>query len=252
MDDFKNAQSMIELFNSYIPTRVIYVAAKLGVVDHIGDHGAVAEDLAIALNANQDALYRLLRVLAGLGVLRQDDQNRFFVTPFRDTLRKNSLQSVRDYAIYSHESTYERIGKMLDSIRTGAPAVDNYFATLRDRPEEQEKFFAGSGNKSRVETAAIIAAYDFARCGRIVDVGGGSGSFLSGVLNACEQVSGVLFDQSAAIEAAKAGRGGELQRCEFIAGSFFDAVPLLEQTGFRLRNSSSTAFEVSILEAFAV
>ena len=225
MADFRHAQSMIELFNSYIPTRVIYVAAKLGLTDHIGDEGAVARDLAGKLNVHPDALYRLMRVLAGLGALRQDEHERFFVTPFGDTLRTNSPQSVRDYAIYSHESTYERVGKMLDSVRSGEPAVGDYFADLRSDPERQAIFLAGSGNKSRVESAAIIAAYDFSRCGRIVDVGGGNGSFLSGVLQNCEQVSGVLFDQSAAIEAAKAGRGGPLPRCEFIAGSFFDAVP---------------------------
>jgi hypothetical protein len=172
-----------------------------------------------------DALYRVMRVLAGLGVLRQDENDRFFVTLFGDTLRQNSPQSVRDYAIYSHESTYERIGRMLDSIRTGKPAVENYFVSLQSKPEEQAKFLAGSGTKSRVETAAIIAAYDFAKCGRIVDVGGGNGSFLSGVLMACERISGILFDQNAAIEAAKAGRGGPLPRCDFVMGDFFDAVP---------------------------
>jgi hypothetical protein len=225
MVDFMHARSMIELFNSYIPTRVIYVAAKLGLADHIGADGALARELAAELNVNPDALYRLMRVLAGLGVLRQDDDGRFFVTPFGDTLRAGSPQSVRDYAIYSHESSYDRVGKMLDSVRSGAPAVADYFAKLRTDPERQAMFLAGSGNKSRVETAAIIAGYDFSQCGRIVDVGGGNGSFLSGVLNACEQVAGVLFDQRAAIEAAKAGRGGPLPRCEFVAGNFFDAVP---------------------------
>jgi len=329
MAEFTQAQSMIELFNRYIPTRVIYVAAKLGLADHIGADGAVAQELAAKLNVDPDALYRLMRVLAGLSVLRQDDHERFFVTPFGDTLRAGSPQSVRDYAIYSHESTYERVGKMLDSVRSGKPAVDDYFAQLSTNPERQAMFLAGSGNKSRVETGAIVAGYDFSECGRIVDVGGGNGSFLSGVLHAYAQVVGVLFDQSAAIEAAKSARGGPLPRCEFVAGNFFDAIPpggetyilkrilddwpdekvlqilqncrkampsdcrlliieplmgppnepcpghladmnflvtfkggrirtveehakLLHQAKFQLRNSYSTASEVSILEAFAV
>jgi hypothetical protein len=225
MADFTSALSMIELFNRYIPTRVIYVAAKLGLADYIGAEGAKAEDLAGKLSVHPDALYRVMRVLAGLGALRQDEDERFFVTPFGDTLRQDSPQSVRDYAIYSHESTYERVGKIMDSVRTGEPVIGDYFAQLRANPEQQAIFLAGSGNKSRVETAAIIAAYDFSQCGRIVDVGGGNGSFLAGVLNACDQVSGLLFDQNAAIEAAKAGRAGPLPRCEFIAGNFFEEVP---------------------------
>ena len=63
-----HAQSMIRLFNGYIPTRVIYVAAKLGIADHISDDGASAQDLAQRLNVNPGALYRVMRTLAGLGV----------------------------------------------------------------------------------------------------------------------------------------------------------------------------------------
>lgn len=80
-------------------------------------------------------------------------------------------------------------------------------------------------NRGRIDTAAIIDAYDFSKCGTIVDVGGGNGAFLSGILASYEEVSGVLFDQKLAIEAAKAGRGGPLPRCKFIAGNFFEAVP---------------------------
>ena len=101
---------MIRLFMGYIPTRVIYVAAKLELTDHIGDDGASAQDLAQKLKVDPASLYRVMRVLAGLGVLRQDDNDRFYVTPFGETLRKDSPQSVRDYAIYSHEFVYDALG----------------------------------------------------------------------------------------------------------------------------------------------
>ena len=54
-------QSMIRLFMSYIPTRVIYVAAKLELTDHIGDDGASAQDLAQKLEVDPAALYRVMR-----------------------------------------------------------------------------------------------------------------------------------------------------------------------------------------------
>jgi Dimerisation domain len=89
-------QSMVRLFMGYIPTRVIYVAAKLELTDHIGENGASARDLAQKIEVDPAALYRVMRVLAGLGVLRQDDNDRFYVTAFGDTLRKDCPQSVRD------------------------------------------------------------------------------------------------------------------------------------------------------------
>lgn len=217
--------SMIRLFMGYIPTRVIYVAAKLGLVDQIGDEGAKAQELARKLEVHPGALFRVLRALAGLGVLHQDDNDRFFVTSFGETLRKDGPQSVADYAIYSQEFVYKGLEQIMDSVRTGKPAIEDFFEFLRTNPEQEAIFHAGLGNRGRIETAAIIDAYDFSQSGRIVDVGGGNGAFLSGVMASCEHVSGVLFDQKSAIDAAKMGRGGALSRCELVAGDFFQTIP---------------------------
>jgi O-methyltransferase len=94
----------------------------------------------------------------------------------------------------------------MDSVRTGKPVIENQFEYLRANPAQEAIFPAAMGNRGRIETAAIIDAYDFSKCGTIVDVGGGNGAFLSGILAFCEQVSGVLFDQKSAIDVAKAGR----------------------------------------------
>lgn len=225
MGNLTSARSMIHLLMSYIPTRVLYVAAKLCLADHIGADGVTAHNLAPKLNVNTDALYRIMRVLAGLGVLRQDENDRFFLTPYGETLRKDSPESVVDYAVYSHEFVYNEFGKIMESVRTGKPVIENHFEYLRTNPGLEEIFHAGMSNRGRIETAAILDAYDLSTCGTIVDVGGGNGSFLSGILTSCERVSGVLFDQQSAIDAAKAGRGGPLPRCEFVAGDFFKAVP---------------------------
>ncbi len=51
-ETLSHSQSMIRLLRSYIATRVIYVAAKLGLADHIRDDGASAQDLAQKLNVH--------------------------------------------------------------------------------------------------------------------------------------------------------------------------------------------------------
>ena len=224
-ETLSHSQSMIRLVRSYIATRAIYVAAKLGLADHIRDDGASAQDLSQKLNVHPGALYRVMRTLAGLGVLHQDENDRFFVTQFGETLRKDSPQSVRDYVIFSHEFVYEIFRGIMDTVRTGKPVIEDFFEYLRANPEQEAIFHTGMATKTRIETVAVIEAYDFSKCGTVVDVGGGNGAFLSGMLASCEQVSGVLFDQKSAIEAAKASCGGSLPRCEFVAGDFFEAVP---------------------------
>ncbi len=209
----------------YIPTRVIYAAAKLGILDEIEDGGATADVVAESLGLDASALYRLMRSLSGLGVLRQDEGDRFYVTPFGETLRTGAPNSVKDYAIYSHEIVFDAFKDIVDSVRTGEPVVENFFQVLKGNPEHEALFHAGMGNRGRIETAAILGAYDFGDCTKVVDVGGGNGAFLSAIMATQEQLTGTLFDQQSAIEAAKGGRGGPLPRCELISGNFFDAVP---------------------------
>jgi hypothetical protein len=60
-----------------------------------------------------------------------------------------------------------------------------------------------------------------------VDVGGGNGSFLIGILKACPALAGVVFDQPHAAARARelVAAAGLEGRCEVAGGSFFDGVP---------------------------
>lgn len=70
-------------------------------------------------------------------------------------------------------------------------------------------------------------AYDFSRCRAIVDVGGGTGAFLAGILKANPQARGVLFDRPSVITAAGSllARAGVADRCDVVGGDFFEDVP---------------------------
>jgi O-methyltransferase domain len=72
----------------------------------------------------------------------------------------------------------------------------------------------------------MLSAYDFTRFGHIVDVGGGNGALIAGLLAACQQATGTLLDLPHVV--AGAGdvleQAGVRDRCKVIAGSFFDSV----------------------------
>lgn len=243
-------QSMIRLFTSYIPTRVIYVAAKLGVVDLIDDDGTSVQVLAEKLDAHHGALYRVLRALAGLGILHEGENDRFSVTPLGETLRKDSPDSVRDYAILMHEFVFEGFENIIECVRTGEPVIGDFFEYLRQNPDQASIYHAGMSSQGRIEASAIIEAYDFSKCGTIVDVGGGNGAFLSSILARYHQISAVLFDQASALDAAKSERVGSLPRCELIAGDFFEGVPSGRNTYIlkRVLFSFSDEAAIQILE----
>jgi hypothetical protein len=94
-------------------------------------------------------------------------------------------------------------------------------------PEEGAVFDAAMTAMSHRQAAAALAAYDFGRFGRIVDVGGGQGAFLAAILAAYPTTRGILFDQPHVVIGAEPvlRAAGVAERCEVIGGSFFEAVP---------------------------
>lgn len=229
-DSLSPPQRMIRLLMGFATARAVYAAAKLGIADHIDDRGATPEELAGRIGADASALARLLRALSGVGVVHCNADGRFILTPLGSTLRIDAGNSVRDYAIYTHEFLYELFGGLDGSVRAGRPAVERIFGAplftyLQSAPDKAALFHAGLGNRGRIEAPAILDAVDFAGCRRVVDLGGGNGALLSAILARHAGISGVLLERAPAIAAARAGQGGPLPRCELIEGDYFDEVP---------------------------
>jgi hypothetical protein len=73
----------------------------------------------------------------------------------------------------------------------------------------------------------MLSAYDFSQLGHIVDVGGGNGTLIAGLLAACPQTTGTLLNLAHVISGAGEvlQHAGVRERCNVVAGSFFDGVP---------------------------
>jgi hypothetical protein len=80
---------------------------------------------------------------------------------------------------------------------------------------------------SETMSDAVVDAYDFSRFGTVVDVGGGRGRLLIGVLSRYRSVRGVLFDQADVVAGAPdlLSAAGVSERCLVVGGNFFEAVP---------------------------
>lgn len=227
------SQALLRLVNGYQVTQALHVAAALGLADLLTDGPRSSDDLAAAAGAHPDALYRLLRALASVDVLREEDGRLFALTPIGDGLRSDAPQSVAGWAAFVGEPYYwQAWGALLHGVRTGENAFQHVNGvdpwTLRARePERSASFDRAMASVSRQVAAAVIAAYDFGRFGTIVDVGGGNGAFLAAVLAAHPSTRGVLFDQPHVVSGAGPllVAAGVADRCETVSGSFFDAVP---------------------------
>jgi hypothetical protein len=218
------------LSNGYKLSQALYAVAKLGVADLIGDGRTGVAELANAAGADEDVLYRVMRTLAGFGVFHEGDDRAFSLTPAGQLLRSDDPQSLRHAVIFRCEENYDAFRELLHSVQTGENAFERVFGGPRfeyhkTNKEANASFQEGMKSITGAETATILEACDFSTYETVVDVGGGNGMLMSAILSQNPNLSGILFDQEATIDLARAGAGGPLHNCQFVAGDFFEAVP---------------------------
>ncbi len=224
--------AMLQLISGFWISRCIYVTAKLGLADLVKDGPKTAADLAAATNTYPPSLYRVLRALACVRVLTQDG-DRFGDTPVLRTLRTDVKGSLRWFAMSElGEEHYPAWGEFLHSVKTGDIAFDHalgmdvwkYFA---EHPDNAKIFNDSMSGLTAQANEALQPAYDFGGIGTLVDIGGGHGSLLTSILRRNPQMRGILFDAPPVIEGARAivGESDVSDRCEPIAGNFFESVP---------------------------
>lgn len=78
---------------SYSRSYMLCAAARLGVADALGDEVRSIDHLAEPCQADVDALYRLLRALASIGVTEETTSRHFRLAAFGRALRKDVAQS---------------------------------------------------------------------------------------------------------------------------------------------------------------
>lgn len=224
---------MMQMISGYWVSQCIYVAAKLAIADHLSKSPQTYQALATATHSNPSALYRVLRALASVGVFTETESGKFAMTPLAEFLRSDSPQSMQPTAIMLGEPEhYQAWGDLLHSVKTGEPAFDHrfgkgvfeYFGT---NPEAAQIFERSMNNFSEIELRAIAPIYDFSDFKVLVDVGGGYGELIAAILQQHPDSKGILFDEKYVIENAAntLAKHGIADRCECVAGSFFDSIP---------------------------
>jgi SAM-dependent methyltransferase len=188
--------------------------------------------LAQATGTDARALYRVLRTLASVGVLVEDEAARFGLTPIGACLQTGVPGSFRAWAISNGEENYRAFAEVLYSVRTGKSAFEQVFGMgvydyRAHHPEAAARFNEGMTDWTREAAPAVVAAYDFAACTRVVDVGGGQGDLLMALLHAYPHLQGVLVElpHVAAAAQPRLEAAGLARRCEVVAGDFFEVLP---------------------------
>lgn len=104
--------------------QAITAAADLGVADALSDGPLPGAELARRVDADPDALYRLMRALVSRGVFRQRRDGRYGLNGLGATLRSAAEVSLAGAArFYGSSEHREQWSSLTGSVRTGEAAV---------------------------------------------------------------------------------------------------------------------------------
>jgi len=212
--------------------QILYVAARLGLADCLKDGPKECDDLAHATDSHGPTLRRVMRALASVGILAQDDQQRFALTPLGELLRSDTADSLRDLVLNAlAEERYRAWGGVMHTVKTGETAFDHVFGVGVWQYRAEHAEFGALFDKSIVtftaHSQAALAAYPFGSFNTIVDVGGGSGSLMTAILQTHPSVRGVIVDLPRVAEQTRRriAEAGLSERCDVIGSDAFAELP---------------------------
>jgi orsellinic acid C2-O-methyltransferase len=229
----ESSGAMMRLITGAWAARMVHTAAELGIADHLGEGPRDAGFLAAATVSHAPSLARLLRALAAIGVLHEDEDRRYALTPLGATLRSDVPGSMRPWVLLCFGDDQGKAWEALThAVKTGEHAYRHIFGMdkwtrLAQHPEAARLFDAAMQSLTEGANGALIATYPFGNYSWVVDVAGGNGSLLMPVLARHPGMRATLFDLPHVADAARAriAEAGLSDRYDSIGGDAFAAVP---------------------------
>jgi hypothetical protein len=219
------------LVSGFRATQLVRAVTELRIPDLVADGPRSAAELAEATDVMTEPLQRVLRALVSVGVFDEVDGGRFASTPVSDWFRDRS-GSMRGIALMLPAESYRAFGDLMYSLKTGEPAFEHIYSMSRweqlaQEPEESALFNSAMQFNTEAMRDAVASAYDFTGLRSVVDVGGGRGTLIAGLLKANPGLRGTVFDIETGLAETEAylKKEGVHDRCAVKRGSFFDHVP---------------------------
>ena len=233
-----NMNPAVAVFNTalgYIASACLNVAVKLRIPDLISQGFRDLGSLALEAGAQQEPLFRVLRVLEMNGIVSRDIDGSYLLTAAGQLLRREAAGSLAaaiewisdplHFSLYSELRTSVETGETTFDSMYGIPFFD--WSSEPENAEEAAVFNNAMTSISEMCIPAFLEAYPFGLFQRIVDIGGGHGAVLRSILKQHSQAHGTIAEMSSLIPAAEnaIAQDGLSNRCEAVACNFFETVP---------------------------
>jgi SAM-dependent methyltransferase len=213
---------IVEIASGFQASKLLFAAVEAELFSALAQGPATLIELA----ERTDRPSRTIRILAdgmvALGLLEHDGGGYRNAAVADVYLSGKTPADLRPALRFWNRLSYERWRYLDECVVSGRPAGGEFALT----PEEQTIFSEGIEAFTAGAAHALAATYDFARHRRILDLGGGTGSFLRAILGRHLNLSGTLFEQPSVTAVARQRRAELGDRLTVVEGDLLtDDIP---------------------------
>lgn len=228
---------LIQIGSAFWQSRALYVAARLDIASVLGDQRLDAGEIAARVSAQPDATYRLLRMLAAMGIFDEVAPGQFSNNRLSAHLREDNPKSVRTMILMHNSDPMSRpwYEQLEQGVRQGDVPFrlahgQDLFAYMDGHPEFDALFSRAMDSVEALIGDSFATDFDWGCFERVIDIGGSKGSKSVAILKRHPRLKALVVDRAQVIAGAEhywAGREDPslLCRLSFQAGDLLAAVP---------------------------
>jgi hypothetical protein len=219
----------------YIVSQCIYTVAKLSVADIIGDGSKSISELSRICQADEDYLYRIMRLLGNQDIFTEHGQKVFSNNETSHYLRSDVEHTFRDFSILINAvpCPFPAISRLHDCVKSGKIPFDEYYGEpvfnhVAKNAELASLLDAAMLSAHTMASNSLLESYSLDRYATFADIGGGSGEATTKVLKRYPHINAVVFDLPHVIERTgmRLRDDGLSDRCTLVGGDFFRSIPV--------------------------
>jgi hypothetical protein len=200
---------LMQISASYWQSRVLYVAAKLDIATVLADGQLSSEEIAARVHAQPDAIWRLLRMLAAMGIFEETSPQVFRNNKLSNCLRESYPQSVRAMILMhnSPELSHPWFEKLEQGVCEGCVPFSlvhgqEFWAYLDTHPEFDKLFTRAMDSVEALVGESFATDFDWSRFERLIDVGGSNGCKSIAILKRHPRLKALVVDREQVISGA--------------------------------------------------
>lgn len=220
-----NPDKIMQLVTKFQESRIFSTAVELNVFTLLSNHSMSGADIAKEIKVNERGITLLLNAVVSLGLLEKNEGKYHCPDEIASFLSKESKTSIMPM-MKLFLGGWKRWSDLTSIVRSGKTDIKGPSFDIDEN--EQKAFIFGMHTIALKMAPEIVTAIKLGNAKKLLDLGGGSGSYTQAFLESSTDISATIFDLPEVIRMAKKrlATTGLTDRIRFVAGNFYqDELP---------------------------